>query len=55
MDCNCPDGQERCLEICNQQALKFVPRDEATGMLTERKWYPSPVIEKTVEGQGGMK
>jgi len=53
MDCNCPDGQERCLEICNQQALKFVPRDEATRMLTEKKWYPSPVIEKTVEGQGG--
>ena len=24
MKCNCPDGQEKCVEICNQQALKFV-------------------------------
>jgi Fe-S-cluster-containing hydrogenase component 2 len=51
MHCNCPDGQERCLEICNQQALRFVPRDEAIRMLTEKKWYPSPVIEKAVETQ----
>ena len=49
--CNCPDGEERCLEICNQKALKFVPRDEATGMLTEKKWYPSPVIGGTAENQ----
>ena len=49
--CNCPDGEERCLEICNQKALKFVPRDEATRMLTEKKWYPCPVIGSTAEKQ----
>lgn len=51
MRCNCPDGEERCLEVCNQKALKFVPRVEATGMLTEKKWYPSPIIEGEAETQ----
>ena len=49
--CNCPDGEERCLEICNQKALKFVPRAEATGMLTDKKWCPSPIIEGGAETQ----
>ncbi len=44
MGCDCPDGQERCLEVCNQKALKFVPRAEATRMLTEKKWYPAPLF-----------
>jgi Fe-S-cluster-containing hydrogenase component 2 len=44
MDCNCPDGSEKCTEICNQKALKFVPREESTGMLTDRDWFPCPLI-----------
>jgi Fe-S-cluster-containing hydrogenase component 2 len=37
------DGEERCLEICNQKALKFVPREEATQVLTDKKWFPCPL------------
>ena len=44
MGCDCPDGQEKCLEICNQKALRFVPREEATPMLTETDWFPSPIF-----------
>jgi hypothetical protein len=32
-----------CVEICNQQALKFVPRREATQVLTDKKWFPCPL------------
>jgi len=43
MGCDCRDGEEKCLEICNQEALKFVPRDESTAMLTEADWFPCPM------------
>jgi Fe-S-cluster-containing hydrogenase component 2 len=49
MGCDCPDGRERCLEVCNQKALRFVPREEATGMLTEKKWYPAPLFGSDAE------
>jgi len=49
MQCNCADGEEKCVEICNQRALKFVPREEATRVLTDKKWFPCPVIEGTAE------
>ena len=42
--CDCADGQEKCLEFCNQKALRFVPREEATAMLTEADWFPSPIL-----------
>ena len=42
--CHCPDGEEKCLEICNQEAIKFVPRDEAAMMLLQEEWFPCPVI-----------
>lgn len=45
MACDCSDGEERCVEICNQEALRFVPRDASTAMLTESDWIPSPLIE----------
>jgi len=42
--CHCPDGEEKCVEICNQDAIKFVPRDEATMMLLQEEWFPCPMI-----------
>ena len=45
MACDCSDGEERCVEICNQEALRFVARDASTAMLTESDWLPSPLIE----------
>ena len=55
MRCDCPDGEERCLEVCNQKALRFVPRAEATRMLTEKKWYPAPLFAEAgrTEPAGG--
>jgi Fe-S-cluster-containing hydrogenase component 2 len=44
MGCNCLDGHERCVEICNQKALKFVPRAEAVGVLPDRDWIPCPLF-----------
>ena len=38
------DGEEKCVNICNQKALTFVPRDASTEMLTESDWFPSPLI-----------
>ncbi len=42
--CDCPDGREKCLEVCNQKALRFVPREQATFVLTETDWFPSPIV-----------
>ena len=44
MQCDCPDGEEKCLEICNQEALRSVQRDVSTGILTEIDWMPCPVV-----------
>jgi Fe-S-cluster-containing hydrogenase component 2 len=44
MGCDCPDGGEKCLDICNQQALRSVKRDASTGILTEVDWLPCPVV-----------
>ena len=42
--CDCPDGEEKCRQTCNQEALKFVPRDESTLMLTQTEWFPCPIV-----------
>lgn len=42
--CDCPDGKEKCLEVCNQEALRSVERDASVGMLTEAEWVPCPII-----------
>ena len=45
LGCNCPDGEEKCVKICNQEALAFVPREDSTLKLTEeRDWFPCPLI-----------
>jgi Fe-S-cluster-containing hydrogenase component 2 len=45
LGCNCPDGKEKCVEMCNQKALTFVPREASTLKLTEEgDWFPSPLI-----------
>ena len=44
MGCHCADGEEKCVEICNQEALKFVPKDESTVMLHDEEWFPCPMI-----------
>lgn len=45
LGCNCPDGAEKCVKICNQEALAFVPREESTLKLTEEgNWFPCPLI-----------
>jgi Fe-S-cluster-containing hydrogenase component 2 len=43
IQCDCPDGQEKCLPACNQEALKFVPQEESTMMLTQVEWFPCPI------------
>ena len=45
LECNCPDGEEKCVKICNQEALAFVPREDSTLKLTEDgDWFPCPLI-----------
>jgi len=45
LECNCPDGEEKCVKICNQEALAFVPREDSTLKLTEAgDWFPCPLI-----------
>jgi len=44
MDCNCPDGKELCSGICNREALVFIPKREAPGMLKDREWWPGAVV-----------
>ena len=44
MGCHCADGEEKCVEMCNQEALKFVPKDESTAMLHDEEWFPCPMI-----------
>ncbi len=41
--CDCPDGEEKCLEMCNQEALRSVQQDTATAMLTEADWMPCAI------------
>jgi len=43
MQCKCEEGREKCIEICNQKAVKFVPREDATQVLTDKKWFPCPL------------
>jgi len=44
MACNCPDGHEKCVEVCNQNAIVFVKKEESAGMLNQADWLPSPVV-----------
>lgn len=44
MACDCPDGHEKCEKMCNQKALKFVPRENAANMLTEMDWICCPLL-----------
>lgn len=45
LECNCPNGEEKCVKICNQEALAFVPREDSTLKLTEEgDWFPCPLI-----------
>lgn len=44
MGCNCPDGMEKCVEVCNQDAIVFVKEEESPGMLCREGWIPSPVV-----------
>jgi hypothetical protein len=39
MKYNCEGGRENDIEICDQKALKFVPRSAATQVLTDKKWF----------------
>ena len=44
--CNCPTGKEKCVDICNQKALMFVPRERATLKITEKDtWVPCPLYK----------
>jgi len=49
MDCDCPDGREKCVEICNQEAIIFVNRDESPTLLKKGDWLPSPVVSPSLE------
>jgi hypothetical protein len=44
MGCHCADGEEKCVEICNQEAIKFVPDVESTALLHDEEWFPCPMI-----------
>ena len=44
MDCNCQDGKERCADICNQEALVFLPKNEAPAMLKNKDWWPGTIV-----------
>lgn len=44
MNCNCPDGKEKCVEICNRDAIIFVTKDQSPGMLKKEDWIASPII-----------
>lgn len=44
MGCNCPDGQELCADICSQEALVFLTKKEAPGMLKNKEWLPGSIV-----------
>ncbi len=45
MDCDCPDGEEKCARACNQEALLFVSRRDSPSMLKKENWLASPVFQ----------
>ncbi len=47
MNCNCPDGGEQCADICSQDAIVFLPKTDAPGMLKNREWLPGGVVSET--------
>lgn len=49
LDCNCPDGLEKCVEICPQEAIIFVNKIESPSKVKDRDWLPGPVISATRE------
>jgi Fe-S-cluster-containing hydrogenase component 2 len=44
LNCNCSDGKEQCIDICNQDAIVFVPQKEAPAMLKDKEWWPAAIV-----------
>ena len=42
--CNCADGKEQCVDICNRDAIVFVPKKEAPAMLKDKEWWPAQIV-----------
>jgi Fe-S-cluster-containing hydrogenase component 2 len=49
LDCNCPDGLEKCVDICPQGAIIFVKKIESPSRLKDRDWLPSPILSSPHE------
>lgn len=47
MDCNCPDGKELCADICNREAIAFMPKKEAPSMLKNKEWWPGAIVSSS--------
>ena len=49
MECNCPDGKEMCADICSQEAILFLAKNDAPAMLKDKDWLPGSIVssEKT--------
>ena len=52
MGCHCADGEEKCVEICNQEAIRFVPRNESTLMLQDEEYIITLRQNRDPAGRG---
>ena len=44
LNCDCSDGKEQCVDICNQDAIVFLPKKDAPAMLKDREWWPAAIV-----------
>ena len=44
MECNCPDGKELCVEICSQDAIVFLTKNDATARMKNKEWLPGSIV-----------
>lgn len=47
MECNCPDGKEVCAEICSQDAIVFLTKNDATARMKNKEWLPGAIVDST--------
>jgi len=50
MDCNCKDGKEMCVDACPEDAILFLPKTDAPGMLKDKEWLPGSIVDSVKTG-----
>ena len=50
MECSCQDGEELCADICHQDAIVFLARNDAPAKLKDSKWQPGSIVSSEKAG-----